>query len=75
MRITIESTAQKIMTDDGTECWLWRGRTTSGLECEVAVASIGCLPRDAEAFEREVAADGHSMYDGPMFGAKPPKPI
>ena len=74
MKITIEATDQKVTTRDGTECWLWRGRTAGGTDCVVAVASIGCLPEDAETFEREASADGDQMRDDPVFGA-PPKPV
>ncbi|MBX3500757.1 MAG: hypothetical protein KF889_15015 [Alphaproteobacteria bacterium] len=75
MRITIEATNQKVMTADGTECWLWRGRTAGGLDCLVAVASVGCLPQDAETFEREAGREAEELYDGRMFGEIPPKPI
>ncbi|MGE0425233.1 MAG: hypothetical protein AB7O88_23435 [Reyranellaceae bacterium] len=75
MRITIEATNQKVMTADGTECWLWRGRTEGGLDCMIAVASIGCRAQDAETFEREAGEEGEALYDGPIFGGPPPKPI
>jgi hypothetical protein len=75
VRITIEATNQKVITADGTECWLWHGRTAGGLDCLVAVASIGCQARDAESFEREAGRAAEQLYDGLRFGARPPRPI
>jgi len=75
MRITIEATNQKVMTVEGTECWLWRGRTEGGVDCLIAVASIGCKAQDAEPFEREAGEEGEALYEGPIFGGTPPKAI
>lgn len=75
MRITIESTNRKVMTADGMECWLWHGRTEGGVDCLIAVASIGCRPQDAEPFEQEAGEEGEALYNGPIFSGTPPKLI